>query len=98
MQLCIINVKIIKFAYKLFSGYFNEEKASDCPIKKYIDKSANNVVTEVNREENMDRIKKNVIETLEYPWFYAKKIVFNNEIIEFTSEDVAFCLSFSCQK
>ena len=38
-------------------------------------------------------IKKNVIETLEYPWFYADKIIFNNEIVEFTSEDVAFCLS-----
>ena len=37
--------------------------------------------------------KKNIIEQLEYPWFYANKFVFNEDIEEFTSEDVTFCMS-----
>tara|TARA_B100001142_G_C14239077_1_gene618576 strand:- start:558 stop:1220 length:663 start_codon:yes stop_codon:yes gene_type:complete len=40
-------------------------------------------------------IKKNIIEQLEYPWFYANKFIFNDEIEEFTSEDVTFCMSLT---
>ena len=40
-------------------------------------------------------IKKNIIEQLEYPWFYANKFVFNDTIEEFTSEDVSFCMSLN---
>lgn len=38
-------------------------------------------------------IKKNVIEQLEYPWFFGDKIVFNEDVEEFASEDVTFCMS-----
>ena len=37
-------------------------------------------------------IKKNIIEQIEYPWFCPKILTFDNDIVEFTSEDVAFCL------
>lgn len=40
-------------------------------------------------------IKKNIIEQLEYPWFYAKMFDFGNNIKEFTSEDVSFCMSLT---
>tara|TARA_Y100000591_G_C21723618_1_gene640141 strand:- start:398 stop:1063 length:666 start_codon:yes stop_codon:yes gene_type:complete len=40
-------------------------------------------------------IKKNIIEQLPYPWFYAKNFIFNNDIEEFTSEDVTFCMSLT---
>lgn len=38
-------------------------------------------------------IKYNVIEKLTYPWFSPKTIQFNDNITEFASEDVSFCLS-----
>lgn len=38
-------------------------------------------------------IKKGVIEKLQYPWFYAELFKFSDDLIEFTSEDVTFCLS-----
>ena len=38
-------------------------------------------------------IKKNVIEQLTYPWFYANMFNFNDTVKEFTSEDVSFCMS-----
>ena len=40
-------------------------------------------------------IKKNIIEQLEYPWFYANKFIFNDTVEEFTSEDVSFCMSLN---
>jgi len=43
-------------------------------------------------------IKKNIIEQIEYPWFYPKIFNFNNNICEFTSEDVGFCLKLKEKK
>ena len=40
-------------------------------------------------------IKKNIIEQLEYPWFYANMFDFGNNVKEFTSEDVSFCMSLT---
>ena len=40
-------------------------------------------------------IKKGIIEQLEYPWFYARNFEFSNEVVEFTSEDVCFCMSLN---
>lgn len=40
-------------------------------------------------------IKKNVVEKLKYPWFYANKFNFNEDVTEFTSEDVTFCMSLN---
>ena len=40
-------------------------------------------------------IKKNIIEQLQYPWFYANMFEFDNNIKEFTSEDVSFCMSLT---
>lgn len=40
-------------------------------------------------------IKKNIIEQLTYPWFYANMFEFNDNIKEFTSEDVSFCMSLN---
>ena len=40
-------------------------------------------------------IKKNIIEQLQYPWFYANIFEFDNNIKEFTSEDVSFCMSLT---
>jgi len=43
-------------------------------------------------------IKKNIIEQIEYPWFYPKIFNFKNNICEFTSEDVGFCLKLKEKK
>ena len=43
-------------------------------------------------------IKKKIIEQIEYPWFYPKIFNFSNNICEFTSEDVGFCLKLKEKK
>lgn len=38
-------------------------------------------------------IKKGVIESMEYPWFRPEWTDFGSDIIDFTSEDVGFCMN-----
>ena len=38
-------------------------------------------------------IKKGVIESMEYPWFRPEWMNFGNDIKDFTSEDVGFCIN-----
>ena len=38
-------------------------------------------------------IKKGVIESMEYPWFRPEWMDFGNDIKDFTSEDVGFCIN-----
>ena len=38
-------------------------------------------------------IKKGVIENMEHPWFRPEWMDFGNDIVDFTSEDVGFCIN-----